>query len=97
MIVVLIASKQEFFSPEGAQRLDGMLSTAEGGAAWAVVHPQTTLLAPFAVALPVRLVLLIGDNDPNLADWVNGLVGRPGGTGGAAFAIRAMGSDARWC
>jgi ABC-type amino acid transport substrate-binding protein len=49
-----------------------MLSTAEGGAAWAVVHPQTTLLAPFADALPVRLVLLIGGNDPNLADWVNG-------------------------
>ena len=72
VIVVPIASNQEFFSPEGAQRFDGMLSTAEGGAAWAVVHPQTTLLAPFADALPVRLVLLIGGNDPNLADWVNG-------------------------
>jgi proton glutamate symport protein len=72
VVVVPIASKQEFFSPEGAQRFDGMLSTAEGGAAWAVVHPQTTLLAPFADALPVRLVLLMGGNDPNLADWVNG-------------------------
>ena len=82
VIVVPIASKQEFFSPDGAQRFDGMLSTAEGGAAWAVVHPQTTLLAPFADALPVRLVLLIGGNDPNLADWVNGWLARHEAQGG---------------
>jgi len=82
VIVVPIASKQEFFSTDGAQRFDGMLSTAEGGAAWAVVHPQTTLLAPFADALPVRLVLLIGGNDPNLADWVNGWLARHEAQGG---------------
>jgi Na+/H+-dicarboxylate symporter/ABC-type amino acid transport substrate-binding protein len=82
VIIVPITSRQEFFSPGGEKRFDGMLSTAEGGAAWAVVHPQTTLLAPFADALPVRLVLLIGGNDPNLADWVNGWLASQESQGG---------------
>jgi polar amino acid transport system substrate-binding protein len=82
VLVVPIGSKQEFFSPGGEKRFDGMLTTAEGGAAWAVVHPQTTLLAPFADALPVRLVLLIGGSDPNLADWVNGWLATQEAQGG---------------
>lgn len=38
------------------------------------MHSQITLLAPSADAMPVRLVLLIEGKDPNLADWVNGLL-----------------------
>lgn len=36
--------------------------------------PKSPCMAPSADALPVRLVLLIEGNDPNLADWVNGLL-----------------------
>lgn len=77
-----IESKRSFFSAAGDRRFDGLLSIAEGGAAWAVVHPHTTLLAPFADALPVRLVLLIGGSDPNLADWVNGWLAAEESQGG---------------
>lgn len=77
-----IGSRQEFFSDTAGRRFDGLLSTAEGGAAWAVVHPSTTLLAAFADALPVRLVLLIGGNDSNLADWVNGWLATQEAQGG---------------
>lgn len=77
-----IGSRQEFFGPAGRQRFDGLLTTAEGGAAWAVVHPTTTLLAPFADALPVRLVLLIGGDDQDLADWVNGWLATQEAQGG---------------
>lgn len=80
--LVQIGSRQEFFGPAGRQRFDGLLTTAEGGAAWAVVHPTTTLLAPFADALPVRLVLLIGGADPDLADWVNGWLATQEAQGG---------------
>jgi Na+/H+-dicarboxylate symporter/ABC-type amino acid transport substrate-binding protein len=82
VVLVPIASKEEFFSKAGRHRFDGLLTTAEGGAAWAVVHPDTTLLAPFADALPVRLVLLIGGSDPNLADWVNGWIATQEAQGG---------------
>ncbi len=80
--LVPIASKEAFFSRAGRQRFDGLLTTAEGGAAWAVVNPDTTLLAPFADALPVRLVLLIGGSDPDLADWVNGWIATQEAQGG---------------
>jgi len=72
VILEPISGKEAFFSAAGRQRFDGLLIPAEAGAAWAVVHPDTTLLVPFADALPVRLVLLIGGSDPDLRDWVNG-------------------------
>lgn len=48
-----------------------------------------------AGALPVRLVLLIGRDDPNLADWVNGWLANQEAQGWAAAPLRALDSDAR--
>ena len=82
VILQPIASKQAFFNKPERHRFDGLLITAEGGAAWAVVHPDTTLLTPFARSLPVRLVLLIGGSDPDLYDWINGWLATQDSQGG---------------
>ena len=47
-----------------------------------MVHPDTTLLTPFARSLPVRLVLLIGGSDPDLYDWINGWLATQDSQGG---------------
>lgn len=47
-----------------------------------MVHPDTTLLTPFARSLPVRLVLLIGGSDPDLYDWINGWLANEESQGG---------------
>jgi hypothetical protein len=38
--LVPIADKEEFFTPAGQRRYDGLLTSAESGAAWAVMHPH---------------------------------------------------------
>jgi hypothetical protein len=48
-----------------------------------------------AGALAVRLVLLIGGDGSNLADWVNGWLATQEAQGWAAAPLRALDSDAR--
>lgn len=56
--------------PEGAQ-VDGMLVTAEGGSALALLDPSTSMLTVFGSSLPEQLVLLIGGKDPVLRDYID--------------------------
>ena len=65
-----IADRRLFFSPAGHQ-FDGLLTTAEGGSAWAVLHPRTTLLTSFGAKLPGQLALLIGGNDPSFENFID--------------------------
>lgn len=76
--VDLVAShnKEEFFSPQGQQRFDGLLTSAESGAAWAVMYPRTTLITPFGKNLSSELVLLIGGRDASLRRYINGWLSR---------------------
>lgn len=66
-----LGDKRQFFSAEGQRRYDGLLTTAEGGAAWAVLHPDTTLLAPFGDQFTSEVVMLVGGQDPSLLAYLN--------------------------
>jgi len=65
-----IPERRVFFTPKG-RSFDALLTTAEGGSAWAVLYPRTTLLTSFGASLPEQLVLLIGGQDPALEDFVD--------------------------
>lgn len=66
-----LADKRQFFSAEGQRRYDALLTTAEGGASWAVLHPETSLLAPFGDHFNSELVILVGGQDPIFLAYVN--------------------------
>ena len=65
-----IPERRLFFTPLG-RSFDALLTTAEGGSAWAVLHPRTTLLTSFGSRLPEQLALLIGGHDPAFEDFVD--------------------------
>jgi ABC-type amino acid transport substrate-binding protein len=71
-----LKSKQEFFSPAGLARFDGLLTSAEGGSGWAVLHPRTTLIAPFNDRLASELVWAIAGDDPALRRYINAWLAR---------------------
>lgn len=66
-----LSDRRRFFSASGAHRYDALLTTAEGGAAWAVLHPEFSLLTPFGDRLDSELVLLLAGADPRLLAYVN--------------------------
>ena len=74
--LIPIESKQDFFSTAGQRKFDGLLTTAESGAAWAVLYPRTSLITPFSDDLSSELVLLIGGQDPTLRRYLNGWLSR---------------------
>jgi len=74
--MVLIDSKERFFAGAAKGRYDGWLTPAEGGAAWAVIHPQFSLITPFGNKLSAQLVILAGGNDANLLDYLNAWLAR---------------------
>ncbi len=71
-----LTSKQEFFSPAGLARFDGLLTSAEGGSGWAVLHPRTTLIAPFEDRLASELVWAIAGDDAALRRYINAWLAR---------------------
>ena len=71
-----LASKEEFFSPAAQARFDGMLTTAEGGSSWAVLHPRTSLIAPFDDRLGSELVWGIAADDAALRRYINAWLAR---------------------
>ena len=79
--LVPIAGKQVFFSPMGQRRFDALLTTAEGGSAWAVLHPRTTLLASFGDRLTGELVLLVAGDDPDLNAYLDAWIAQEQGRG----------------
>jgi hypothetical protein len=62
--------------------LDGLLTTAESGAAWAVLHPRTSLITPFSDKVSSELVWLIGGKDASLRRYINGWLSRELAQGG---------------
>jgi ABC-type amino acid transport substrate-binding protein len=74
--LVATSAKEDFFSPAGQLRFDGLLTSAESGAAWAVMYPRTTLITPFGKDLSSELVLLIGGRDPSFRRYINGWLSR---------------------
>lgn len=80
--LVATSNKEEFFSPAGQLRFDGLLTSAESGAAWAVMYPRTTLITPFGNDLRSELVLLIGSGDPSFGRYINGWLTRELARGG---------------
>ena len=80
--LVATSRKEDFFSAAGQRRFDGLLTPAESGAAWAVMHPRTTLITPFGKDLSSELVLLIGGKDPSLRRYINGWLSREIARGG---------------
>lgn len=71
-----LANKQAFFSPAGQARFDGLLTTAEGGSGWAVLHPRTSLIAPFDDRLAGELVWAIAGDDAALRRYINAWLAR---------------------
>ena len=66
-----LTSKVDFFSAAGQANYDALLTSAEGGSAWSILHPKTTLLVPFGRELGGRLVLLVAGEDRALIDYLN--------------------------
>ncbi len=64
-------SKNDFFSAVGQRTFDALLTSAEGGSAWSILHPKTTLLVPFGRELGGRLVVLVAGEDRPLTDYLN--------------------------
>ncbi|MCP9817425.1 cation:dicarboxylase symporter family transporter [Synechococcus sp. GreenBA-s] len=71
-----LTEKGQFFSPAGQARFDGLLTTAEGGSTWAVLHPRTSLIAPFEDRLASELVWAIAGDDPALRRYINAWLAR---------------------
>lgn len=58
------------------QRYDALITTAEGGASWAVLHPRMTMLPLFGNSLPSELVVLVGGSDRGFLDFVDDWLAR---------------------
>jgi proton glutamate symport protein len=71
-----LAGKDQFFSADGQSRFDGLLTTAEGGSSWAVLHPRTTLITPFEDRLASELVWAIAGDDAALRRYINAWLAR---------------------
>ena len=69
-----IVSSQAFL--ENSQRYDALLTTAEAGASWSVLHPDTTMLPVFGKSLPTELVVLLGGRDRSFLDFVDDWLAR---------------------
>jgi len=82
VVIETIPNKAAFFSSAGQQRFDGLLTSAESGASWAVVYPRTSLITPFINDLNSDLVLLIAGQDASLRRYVNGFLSREQAQGG---------------
>lgn len=74
--LIPLPAKQRFFLPAGQRYFDALLTTAEGGAAWSVIHPRTSLLAPFHDRLASELVWAIAGDDPALQRYINAWLAR---------------------
>ena len=79
--LVPIGGKQMFFSPNGQRSFDALLSTAEGGSAWSVLYPRTTLLASFGDRLTGELVMLVAGDDPDLNAYLDAWISQEQGRG----------------
>ena len=89
--LVAISNKEEFFSPAGQLRFNGLLTSAESGAAWALMYPRATLITSFGNDLSSELVLVIGGRDPSFRRYINGWLTREVARGGMERLLRPAG------
>jgi hypothetical protein len=52
-------------------KFDALLTSAEAGSAYAVIHPETTMLPIFGTALSSDIVLVFPKTDDPLLDYVS--------------------------
>jgi ABC-type amino acid transport substrate-binding protein len=71
LVLVPISDKQQFFAKGSFEQMDGLLTTAEGGAAWSVLYPQTSLITPFRNELSGQMVVLVAGDDAPLLHYLN--------------------------
>ena len=79
--LVSVAGKQTFFSSSSQAGFDALMTTAEGGSAWSVLHPRTTLLASFGDRLTGELVMLVAGDDPDLNAYLDAWISQEQGRG----------------
>lgn len=72
-----LGSLTEFFDPHTRRQFDAFLTTAEGGAALAILHPETTDIALFGQSLPEENVILLAARNRLLGDFVNHWLAHP--------------------
>ena len=71
LVLVPIADKQRFFVEGTFNQVDALLTTAEGGSAWSVLYPQTSLVTPFHADLSGQMVILVAGDDSSLLLYLN--------------------------
>jgi ABC-type amino acid transport substrate-binding protein len=81
LVLVPITDKQQFFAKGSFQQMDGLLTTAEGGAAWSVLYPQTSLVTPFHNEISGQMVILVAGDDSPLLLYLNTWLARARSSG----------------
>ncbi|MEB3331470.1 MAG: cation:dicarboxylase symporter family transporter [Synechococcaceae cyanobacterium] len=71
-----LSNRGDFFTDAGERRFDALLTTAEGGAAWALLHPRTTMVPSFGQTLAGEVVILLAGDDRSLKDYINAWLSR---------------------
>jgi len=65
---VRVPSTQHFLA---STAYDALLTTAEGGSSWSVIHPETNVLTMFGRDLPNQMVILLAGRDPLWHNFLN--------------------------
>ena len=81
LVLVPITDKQQFFAKGSFEQMDALLTTAEGGAAWSVLYPQTSLVTPFHNELSGQMVILVAGDDSPLLLYLNTWLARARSSG----------------
>ena len=68
--LAIVSNQAEFFS-NSTNRYDALLTSAEGGASWAVLHPSYSLWTPFYNKFPSELVIISAKENHTLTDYIN--------------------------
>jgi ABC-type amino acid transport substrate-binding protein len=98
--IAVLSSEAEFFEGSDA---DALLTSAEGGSAWTLIHPEYSVVLPVQPAPEFHYVLPVAGYDRVLSDYLNRWidVSQNDGTLDALFSywIRGEtmgGGDRRW-
>jgi hypothetical protein len=68
---VRIPNVETFFTRGASSSYEALLSNAEGGSSWSVLHPTTDVLTVFGGDLPNQMVMLVGGNDSEWQDYID--------------------------
>lgn len=68
---VRLPSIREFIASHSKLGIDAMLTTAEGGATLAILHPEFTMYPTFGRELPLELVMLTAGDDDVFEEFID--------------------------